>query len=74
MTPILTSEGYRQTKEKLANLEKRLGELTARPGPKPSHYHEVLRSYDSMIRQYRREIEIYEVDQSEQHASLPQAR
>jgi hypothetical protein len=60
MTPLLTSAGYVQTKEKLARTERRLAQLEARPHANPKHFEEVRRSYARMIGQYRREIKLYE--------------
>jgi hypothetical protein len=60
MTPMLTPEGYAQTKSKLENLERRLADLESRTDLKPLHLGEVRRSYKSMIRQYRREMKLYE--------------
>ena len=66
MTPLLTLAGYVQTKAKLRDLEKRLAELEDRTDLKPSHLEEVRRSYERMIRQYRREINLYEAKPSGQ--------
>jgi hypothetical protein len=60
MTPRLDEAGYIQTKAKLADLLDRRSRLTAREDLAPAHQAEVLRSYDRMIRQYRREIKLYE--------------
>ena len=60
MTPILTPEGYAQTKMKLANMEARLAALRSRGQLDSIHKQEVERSYLDMIRQYRREIKLYE--------------
>jgi hypothetical protein len=62
MTPRLTPGGYAQTKTKLENLERRLADLESRTGLNPVHRAEARRSYDSMIRQYRREMRLYEVE------------
>ncbi|HXG09657.1 MAG TPA: hypothetical protein VNK04_07700 [Gemmataceae bacterium] len=64
MTPRLTPEGYAQTKIKLANMEARLAALRARHDLNPVHKEEVERSYLDMIRQYRREIKLYEATQA----------
>ena len=60
MTPLLTPEGYVQTKEKLANLKKRLAALEARTDLTPIHHAEARESYLDMMRQYLREIKLYE--------------
>ena len=61
MTPRLTPGGYAQTKTKLENLERRLADIKTRTGLKPVHRAEVRRSYERMIRQYRREMSLFEV-------------
>jgi hypothetical protein len=60
--PRLTPGGYAQTKAKLENLEHRLADVEARSDLKPMHLAEVRRSYRSMIRQYRREMKLYEAE------------
>ena len=60
MTPLLTQESYLQTQHKLARLEARLAALRARPAHNLVHRAEVERSYEEMLRQYRREIKLYE--------------
>jgi sugar-specific transcriptional regulator TrmB len=60
MTPHLTPDGYAQTKTKLENLERRLADLESRTDLNPLHREEIRRSYESMIRQYRRETRLYE--------------
>lgn len=62
----LTQEGYEQTKRKLSRLEKRLADLENREGISKLHLNESRKSYSEMIRQYRREIKLYE-------ASVPAA-
>jgi hypothetical protein len=49
-----------QTKKKLADLEKRLADLVKRSDLSAVHAAEVRRSCERMIRQYRREIKLYE--------------
>ena len=63
MTPLLTPEGYAQTKEKLALMEARLAALRQRGDLAPTHRAEVEHSYEDMIRQYLREIKSYEANQ-----------
>lgn len=60
MTALLTPEGYMQTKSKLSGLEQRLAALEKRKDLAPPHLEAVRRSYHSMMRKYRREIELYE--------------
>ena len=60
MTEQLSPLGYEQTKVKLANLERRLAEIQRRRDLPPEHRGQVLRSYQQMMRQYRREIKLYE--------------
>jgi hypothetical protein len=60
MTSPLTSAGYFQTKEKLAQMEERLTALNVRTDLNPTHRAAVERSYEDMIAQYRREIKLYE--------------
>jgi hypothetical protein len=63
MTPYLSHEGYLQTKEKLALMEARLAALQTRTDLHPAHKAEVERSYRDMMRQYLREIKLYEARQ-----------
>ena len=60
MTPLLTPEGYEATKRKLADMEKRLQALRARTDLNPIHHAEAERSYLDMMRQYLRDIKLYE--------------
>jgi hypothetical protein len=48
------------TKTKIADLLDRRSRIAARTDKSPAHREEVVRSYDRMIRQYRREIKLYE--------------
>lgn len=57
---MLTPEGYVQTKMKLANMEARLAAFQIRNDLNAIHKEEARRSYLDMIRQYRREIKLYE--------------
>jgi hypothetical protein len=63
MTPLLTGNGYEQTKVKLANLKGRLAALESRK-EQPRHFSEVRRSYLRMIQQYTREVKLYEAAHS----------
>jgi hypothetical protein len=65
MTAKLTPDGYTQTRAKLGNLERRLADLETRTDLKPPHLDDVRRSYKEMIRQYRREITLYEAESSQ---------
>jgi hypothetical protein len=69
MTPELTAAGYLQSRTKLADLLDRRSRIAARADLSPAHRVEVLRSYDRMVRQYRREIKLYEAT----HRSAPEA-
>jgi len=60
MTEHLSPQGYKQTKAKLASLERRLAEIQARADLPRLHREEVVRSYRQMMQQYRREIKLYE--------------
>lgn len=63
MTEPLTAEGYEQTKEKLRDLETRLGEIEKRTDLSPSHLESVRRSYKMMMRECLKEIKLYEARQ-----------
>ena len=65
MSEMLTSVGYEQTKEKLAELEQRLVGLSRRSGLSSQHLSEARNSYEQMISQYRREIKLYEASHPE---------
>ena len=64
MTEPLTPEGYEQTKEKLADLERRLVEMEKRTDLDPEHLASVRRSYKMMMREYLQEIRLYEAKQA----------
>jgi hypothetical protein len=65
MSTKLTPDGYTQTRAKLENLERRLADLESPTDLKPLHLEDVRRSYKNMIRQYRREITLYEAESSQ---------
>ncbi len=65
MTETLTPEGYEQTKEKLADLERRLVEIEKRTDLEPEHLISVRRSYKMMVREYLQEIKLYEAKHGE---------
>jgi hypothetical protein len=60
VTELLTAEGYEQTKEKLRDLETRLAEIEKRTDLTPEHLTSVRRSYKMMMRDYLKEIKLYE--------------
>jgi hypothetical protein len=60
MTEMLTPEGYQQTKEKLADLVRRLEAIENRTDLDPDHRASVRRSYKMMMREYLQEIKLYE--------------
>ncbi len=66
MIPRLSEGGYAQTQAKLENLERRLADLESRTELKAAHLAEVRRSYKRMIRQYRREMKLYEAEQGQE--------
>jgi hypothetical protein len=70
MTTPSTHEGYLQTKDKLTRMETRLAELARRSDLDPAHKAEVERSYHEMMRQYRRDLKLYEAA----HTELTSAR
>jgi hypothetical protein len=63
MTEPLTQAGYLSTKKKLANMEARLTALRARTDLDPAYRSGVERSYLDMMRQYLRELQLYEAAQ-----------
>jgi hypothetical protein len=60
MREPLTPEGYEQTREKLADLERRLAGLEARTDLTPEHRERVRRSYKMIMREYLQELKLYE--------------
>ena len=76
MIARLNAVGYRQTTEKLENLKRRLAAIEARTDLVPLHRELVIRSYHDMMRQYAREIKLYEEMHSidEVNATPPTAR
>ena len=66
MTEMLTPEGYEQTKEKLADLKRRLEKIEKRTDLEPEHLASVRRSYRMMMRELLREIKLYEAKHPEQ--------
>jgi len=63
MIETLTAEGYEQTKEKLRALEMRLAEIEKRTDLTSDHLESVRRSYTMMMREYLKEIKLYEAKQ-----------
>jgi hypothetical protein len=72
MMEQLTAEGHEQTKEKLADLERRLGEIEKRPDLDPEHLASVRRSYRMIMRELLREIKLYEAKHAKQAPSSRQ--
>jgi ligand-binding sensor protein len=66
MRELLTPEGYQQTKEKLADLERRLEEIDKRTDLNSDHLASVRRSYKMMMREYLEDIKLYEAKQGMQ--------
>lgn len=60
MTHELNDIGYLQTRAKLANMERRLKLLEARIDLSPERRDATRRSYLEMMKQYSREIKLYE--------------
>jgi hypothetical protein len=73
MTPELTDAGCLQTKVKLSDLIERRSRVLDRTDLSPTHRAEVLRSYNRMIRQYRREIKLYEAAHAPSSAPTTEA-
>ena len=67
MTEMLTLGGYQQTKAKLRDLEMRLALIEMRSDLATDRLESVRRSYRMMMREYLREIKLYEA----KHKSLP---
>jgi len=65
MTAYLDAQGYRQTKTKLANLQRRQAEIENRTDLTAAHREQVLCSCHAMIQQYLREIKVYEALQQD---------
>ena len=66
MSESLTAEGYEQTKEKLRDLETRLAEIEKRTDLSPDHLESVRRSYKMMMREFLRDIKLYEAAMARQ--------
>jgi hypothetical protein len=60
MSEMLTTEGYLQTKEKLRDLQTRLAEIEKRTDLSAEHLTSVRRSYKMMMREYLKEIKLFE--------------
>jgi hypothetical protein len=60
VTELLTEKGYQLTKQKLANMKARLAALLARDDLHPLHRAAVEKSYRDMMRQYLRDVKLYE--------------
>ncbi len=71
MKETLTPEGYQQTKEKLADLERRLEQIEKRTDLDPEHLASVRRSYKMMMREYLEDVKLYEAKQGKQFSTPP---
>ncbi len=71
MRETLTSEGYKQTKSKLAELERRLEQMEKRTDLDAVHLASVRRSYKMMMREYLEDIKLYEAKHGEQLSTPP---
>jgi hypothetical protein len=72
MIEILTAEGYEQTKDKLRDLERRLAAIGNRTDLDPGHLARVRRSYRMMMREFMKEIKLYEAKRSKQEPMAPE--
>jgi hypothetical protein len=70
MIEALTAEGYEQTKAKLRDLEFRLAEIEKRTDLRPRHRESVRRSYKMMMREFLREMKLYELKQGKKEEPL----
>ena len=66
MKRLLTERAYEQTRAKLADLERRFQAVESRTGMSELHKSQAIRSYRAMMRQYLRDIKLYEASHSEQ--------
>lgn len=64
MREPLTPEGYEQTREKLADLQRRLAAVEQRTDLDPDHRASVQRSYRTVMREYLQELKLYEAKHS----------
>lgn len=69
MTQLLTPRGYEQTKQKLAQLERRLEAIEKRTDLEAEHLDSVRRSYRTVMRKLLREIKLYEAKRGQQDAA-----
>jgi hypothetical protein len=69
MSELLTTAGYEQTKDKLRDLESRLAVIEKRTDLAPSHLASVRRSYKMMMREFLRDIKLYEAKQAKKNSS-----
>lgn len=60
MKRLQTEQAYKQTKAKLADLKRRLSALESRTDLTSLHKSQALRSYRTMMRQYSRDIKLFE--------------
>jgi hypothetical protein len=66
MKEDLSFEGYGQTKEKLVDLEQRLAQIEKRTDLDPAHLASVRRSFKMMIREYLKDIKLFEAKHGNQ--------
>lgn len=66
---ILTPAGYEQTKGKLRDLESRLAVIERRTDLASGHLASVRRSYKMMMREFLRDIKLYEAKQAKKNSS-----
>ena len=69
MIEMLTAEGYEQTKEKLSDLVERLAKIEKRTDLHAEHLESIRRSYKMMMREFLRDIKLYEAKQANQNRS-----
>ena len=71
MSEMLTAEGYEQTKKKLRDLEIRLAEIEKRTDLSAERLASVRRSYKMMMREFLRDIKLYEAKQARRNPTAP---
>ncbi len=67
MTHELDEFGYHQTRAKLEGMQRRLKALDERRDVSPEHRDATRRSYLEMMKQYTRDIELYEAKHRHSH-------
>ena len=71
MRELLTDEGYEQTKDKLRDLATRLEKIEKRTDLDAGHLASVRGSYKMMMREYLRDIKLFEARQARQKRTAP---